>query len=61
VNHDLVMERKAKVKTLFKEKLGLEPFEDGTVYMQFLIPRQQEDKLVDFLKNLEAEKVWRSA
>lgn len=50
-------ERSDKIKAYFYENLGLVPSDEGKVYIGFLVPRDQEEKLMPFLKKLEADSV----
>ncbi|GAX81954.1 hypothetical protein CEUSTIGMA_g9382.t1 [Chlamydomonas eustigma] len=57
-NHDdqqLILQRSDAIKAYFYERLGLHPSEEGRVYIGFLVPREQEEKLMPFLKQLEVD------
>lgn len=56
----LIAERSDRIKAYFKERLGLTPFEEGRVYIGYLVPRDQEEKLMPFLKQLEVDSVGRT-
>ena len=53
----LIAERTDRIKTYFQERLGLAPFEEGRVYIGYLVPRDREGQLMPFLKQLEADAV----
>ena len=56
--HNLnITERSDKIKAYFYEHLGLIPSDEGKVYIGFLVPRDHEEKLMPFLKKLEADSV----
>lgn len=57
IDFELVARRSEAVKAYFSQQLGLEPFEEGRVYMHFLVPRDKEEQLSPFLKQLEAKMV----
>lgn len=45
---------RARVRALFQEKLGVKPFEESYLYMQFLVPREREADLARFIGDLQA-------
>jgi len=55
---DLTPEERAArgaVKRFFQERLGVEPFDADYAYMQFLVPRDREELLAPFVRELQAE------
>lgn len=51
---ELIAKRTAAIKAFFQQHLGLAPFEEGRVYLSYLIPRDKDAQLMPFLKQLEA-------
>ena len=54
---ELIAQRSEQVKAYFLQHLGVAPDEEGRVYIGFLVPRAQEDRLMPFLKQLELDSV----